>query len=65
MSIEILVIFTVTSKLRVCVFFLLYALKKRFCMAVSKWGIYDQSIESIAKPYIHHFETATEFNYVR
>ena len=57
---------TVTSKLRACVsLFLLYVLKKRSCVAVSKWCISDKSIESIAKASIHRFETATEFNYVR
>jgi hypothetical protein len=40
--------------------FLLYVLKKRSCVAVSKWCISDKSIESIAKASIHHFETATE-----
>ena len=40
-------------------------LNKALYRAVSKWCISDQSIEFIAKAYIHHFETAIRFNYVR
>ena len=40
-------------------------LNRGLCRAVSKWCISDQSMESIAKAYIHHFETATRFDYER
>jgi hypothetical protein len=40
-------------------------LNKGLYRAISKWCISDQSIESIAKASIHHFETATGFTYGR
>ena len=40
-------------------------LNRGLCRAVSKWCISDHSMESIAKAYIHHFETATRFEYER
>jgi hypothetical protein len=40
-------------------------LNKGLYRAVSKWGISDQSMGSIAKAHIHHFETATSLNYDR
>jgi hypothetical protein len=47
------------------IFFCFMPLDKGLYRAVSKWCISQQSMESIAKPYIHHFETATRFNYGR
>jgi len=46
-------------------FFCFMPLNKGLCRAVSKWCICDQSIKSIAKAYIHHFEPATRFEYER
>jgi len=47
------------------IFFCFMPLNKGLYRAVSKWCISDQSMESIAKAYIHHFETATRFDYER
>jgi translation initiation factor 2 beta subunit (eIF-2beta)/eIF-5 len=56
----------ITSKLRLCIsLFLLYALEQRSVQGRLKWCISDQSMESIAKAYIHHFETVTRCNYLR
>ncbi len=49
----------------VYLFFCFMPLSNGLYKAASKWCISDQSMESIAEAYIHHFETAIRFDYVR